>query len=231
MPIRFVGHRSLAQHRVPVESGLCCDPLDAGPDDLAGYKVERSPVSSDTWTVLVSLVRDTEYHDASGAAGMRYRLTGINGLGEELLLGETMLTPQAVLAAWPLPYRGGDHVDCDISFAEIAPRSFSFNSPHGACPRCSGLGTTSEFDPARMVPDITRSLAGGAVAAWGRRQRPRYYDRLLAALASQYEIDLDTPWQDLPERAHGPVYSDFGYSSDAVKLEPGVAGYEPSVAC
>jgi excinuclease ABC subunit A len=118
-------------------------------------------------------------------------------------------------------------VDCDISYPEIAPRTFSFNSPHGACPRCSGLGTTSEFDPARMVPDVSRSLAAGAVAAWGRRQRPRYYDRLLAALAAHYEIDLDTPWQDLPERARKGIL--FGSGSDEIALEVRASGKTASV--
>jgi excinuclease ABC subunit A len=76
--------------------------------------------------------------------------------------------------------------DCGISYPEITPRMFSFNSPHGACPRCSGLGTTGEFDPRRIVPDTSLSLARGAVASWGGRRRPRYYDQLLAALASHY---------------------------------------------
>jgi len=91
-------------------------------------------------------------------------------------------------------------VDCGVSYPEIAPRLFSFNSPHGACPRCGGLGTRDEFDPALLVPDRSLSLARGAIAPWSGRRAPRYYRQLLAALAQHYEVDLDTPWRELPPR-------------------------------
>jgi excinuclease ABC subunit A len=118
-------------------------------------------------------------------------------------------------------------VHCGVSYPEIAPRTFSFNSPHGACPHCNGLGTTGEFDPARMVPDASRSLAAGAVAAWGGRRRPRYYDRLLAAFADHYEIDLDAPWQDLPERARKGIL--FGTGRDEIAFEVQASGKKSSV--
>jgi excinuclease ABC subunit A len=90
-------------------------------------------------------------------------------------------------------------VDCGISYPEIEPRSFSFNSPHGACPRCSGLGTCDEFDPARIVPDASLSLGEMAIAPWGGRRIRVYYRRLLEALANHYQISLETPWCELPE--------------------------------
>ncbi len=90
--------------------------------------------------------------------------------------------------------------DCGISYPEIAPRTFSFNSPHGACPSCSGLGTRAEFDPALVVPDTSLSLAAGAIAPWSGRGAPRYYKQLLAALAAHHGIELDTPWDRLPKR-------------------------------
>jgi len=92
-------------------------------------------------------------------------------------------------------------VACGISFPELAPRSFSFNSPAGACPRCAGLGTTDELDPERVVPDGTRCLADGAIAPWGGRRMSRYYRRLLEGLSAGLGVDLETPWQDLPERS------------------------------
>jgi len=92
-------------------------------------------------------------------------------------------------------------VDCGVSFPEIAPRMFSFNSPHGACRACDGLGTRDEFDPALVVPDPTLSLAAGAIAPWSARRAPRYYRGLLAALARHHRIELETPWRELPERA------------------------------
>jgi excinuclease ABC subunit A len=96
-------------------------------------------------------------------------------------------------------------VDCGISFPEIAPRLFSFNSPHGACQRCDGLGTQETFDPARIVPDDTRSLSGGAIEPWGARRMPRYYTQLLASLAAHLGIDTDTPWRDLPRKARDAI--------------------------
>jgi excinuclease ABC subunit A len=97
--------------------------------------------------------------------------------------------------------------DCGFSYPEIAPRMFSFNSPHGACPACSGLGTRDEFDPLRVVPDPAKSLASGAIAPWSGRRAPRYYTELLAALATHYGVDLETPWRALPERAqHGILH-------------------------
>jgi excinuclease ABC subunit A len=105
-------------------------------------------------------------------------------------------------------------VDCGISFPEIAPRLFSFNSPHGACQRCDGLGTREVFDPARIVPDETRSLAGGAIEPWGARRMPRYYTQLLASLATHLGIDTDTPWRSLPRKARDAIL--FGTGSALV---------------
>jgi excinuclease ABC subunit A len=96
-------------------------------------------------------------------------------------------------------------VDCGISFPEIAPRLFSFNSPHGACQRCDGLGTQQTFDPARIVPDDSRSLSRGAIDPWGARRMPRYYAQLLASLAAHLDIDTDTPWRDLPRTAREAI--------------------------
>jgi excinuclease ABC subunit A len=89
---------------------------------------------------------------------------------------------------------------CGSSFPEIAPRSFSFNSPHGACPACDGLGTVGAFDAVRVVPDPSLPLAD-ALAPWSQRGSARYYRGLLEALASHYGVDLSTPWRELPLRA------------------------------
>jgi excinuclease ABC subunit A len=118
-------------------------------------------------------------------------------------------------------------VDCGLSYPEIAPRLFSFNSPHGACPCCGGLGTTGEFDPARIVPDTSLSLARGAVASFGGRRRSRYYQRLLEALAAHYGVGLDTPWQDLSETARNGIL--FGSKDDDVVFEIETAGMKSSV--
>jgi excinuclease ABC subunit A len=73
--------------------------------------------------------------------------------------------------------------DCGISFSELAPRDFSFNSPYGACPVCTGLGTRFEVDPDLVVPDPTLSLADGALAPWAG-QRFKYFERLIDGIAT-----------------------------------------------
>ncbi|MEI6211763.1 MAG: excinuclease ABC subunit UvrA [bacterium] len=89
---------------------------------------------------------------------------------------------------------------CNISFEELKPRSFSFNSPYGACPTCAGLGAQLVFEEDRIVPDKTLSLEDGAVQAWrrGGHRMIIYYRHLLKAVANAYQIDMSMPYQDLP---------------------------------
>lgn len=85
---------------------------------------------------------------------------------------------------------------CGLSFEPLAPRSFSFNSPYGACQRCAGIGTRYEVDPDLVVPDPQLSLAGGALAPWAGG-RTQYFEKLLEAVAQEYGIALDAPWRSL----------------------------------
>jgi len=87
--------------------------------------------------------------------------------------------------------------ECGISFEELQPRNFSFNSPYGACPECSGLGTRHQVDAKLIVPQPDKSLADGAIAPWGGRHRMRYYQRLLAAVAAEEGIEMDAPFRTL----------------------------------
>ena len=91
--------------------------------------------------------------------------------------------------------------DCALSFEELKPRAFSFNSPFGACPTCAGLGAQLVFDEDLVVPDKSLSLAEGAIHAWrhGGFRMVVYYKHLLKAVAAAYGIDMDTPYSDLPE--------------------------------
>ena len=94
-----------------------------------------------------------------------------------------------------------EHLAClydDLSFDELEPRSFSFNSPWGACPDCTGLGTRMEVDPELVVPDPSRTLADGAIAPWGGGHISDYFSRLIQALGDAMGFTLDTPWQKLP---------------------------------
>ncbi|MBT8226609.1 MAG: excinuclease ABC subunit UvrA [Dactylosporangium sp.] len=87
---------------------------------------------------------------------------------------------------------------CDLSFEAMEPRSFSFNSPFGACPECTGIGTKKEVDSELIVPDPERSLVGGALAPWSSGQTYEYYVQLLTALAEKMHFSLDVPWRALP---------------------------------
>jgi len=84
------------------------------------------------------------------------------------------------------------------SLIELEPRIFSFNAPHGACPRCTGLGSQMEIDPDQVVPDPSLSIGEGAVAPWAASGSD-YYDQLAKALTERYDVSLDTPWEQLPE--------------------------------
>ena len=88
---------------------------------------------------------------------------------------------------------------CGLSFDELAPRNFSFNSPYGACERCDGLGTRFEVDPELLVPDPDLSIAEGAIAPWSGF-RSQYFSRVLAAVADEFGFSVDTPWRKLRKR-------------------------------
>ena len=97
-----------------------------------------------------------------------------------------------------------EHLAClddDLSFEELEPRSFSFNSPFGACPECTGLGTRMEVDPDLVVPDPSLSLDEGALAPWSGGHVTDYFQRLVEALADEMGFDTATPWSKLPAKA------------------------------
>jgi excinuclease ABC subunit A len=89
-------------------------------------------------------------------------------------------------------------LNCNTSIPELEPRIFSFNSPHGACERCHGLGFQRVIDPELVVPDPTLSLSEGALQPW-RTGHSRYWKRLVESVASSEKVDIDTPWQDLSD--------------------------------
>ncbi len=89
-------------------------------------------------------------------------------------------------------------LECGISMPELEPRIFSFNAPAGACPRCTGLGSQMVIDPELVVPDPTLSIGEGAIAPWSA-SASNYYEQLTESISERYEVDLGTPWQDLPQ--------------------------------
>jgi excinuclease ABC subunit A len=89
-------------------------------------------------------------------------------------------------------------LNCGTSMPELEPRIFSFNSPHGACERCTGLGHQMEIDPELVVPDPSLTIADGALAPWAGTQS-NYYEQMMQSIAEQYGVDLHVPWAELSD--------------------------------
>ena len=104
---------------------------------------------------------------------------------------------------------------CGVSFDELAPRNFSFNSPYGACERCDGLGTRFEVDPELLVPDDDLSLRDGAIAPWSGF-RSHYFERVLDSVAAEFGFSTDTPWKKLKKKDKQVVL--YGTGKTSVKV-------------
>ncbi|MFH1279243.1 MAG: FG-GAP-like repeat-containing protein [Candidatus Eisenbacteria bacterium] len=136
---------------------------DPGPEELSGYKLEMRSAGSSLWSTLVSLTRNNSHHHREGGAGTHYRLTAVNGLGEEMMLGEVGLRPIDPLSAWPLPYRQGN---LSIFFAT-----------HGGLGGGEGRAEVDIFDiRGRHIKSVARGeyTAGVQTATWdGRNEKGR----------------------------------------------------------
>src|SRR5256884_1215254 len=126
-------------------------------------------------------------------AGLPQSIEAAAGLAEgrfavDVVEGEPMLFSQNF--ACP------DH---GVSLAELQPRIFSFNAPHGACPRCTGLGSQQEIDPDLVVPDPSASIDDGALVPWSLGGSSGFYEAVIQAVADRYEIDTSLPWEELTE--------------------------------
>lgn len=118
------------------------------------------------------------------AAGLADGLVALDlvDTGEQLLFSENFACP--------------DH---GVSLPELQPRIFSFNAPHGACPRCTGLGSQQEIDPDLLVPDPSLSIGDGALVPWSVGGSSGFYEAVIQAIADRYEIDTSKPWSGLTE--------------------------------
>ena len=123
---------------------------------------------------------------------------------------------------------------CPVSgftIAEIEPRLFSFNSPHGACPACDGLGQKLYFDPALVVPDETLSLIDGAVQPWSKANPPSpYYMQVLESIARHYSVSMRAPWAELPEAARDAILHGTRGVEIALQFEDGRRRFETKKA-
>ena len=121
---------------------------------------------------------------------------------------------------------------CGVSMPEMTPRAFSFNSPHGACPDCQGLGAVYDFDPARLVPDESLSLSAGAIAPWAKGDR-KLVREALVALSRAFGIDLALPFRRLPRKLRDLIFYGAGRRLEdgsrrkaAAEKDPFGAGFE-----
>ncbi len=135
------------------------------------------------------------------AAGLAEGLVAIDVVdtGEQMVFSENFACPEH-----------------GVSLPELEPRIFSFNSPHGACPRCTGLGAQLEIDPDLLVPDPTLSIGEGALVPWSVGGSS-FYESVIQAIADRYEIDLDMPWQDLTEEQQNLFL--FGTGGDRIYVQ------------
>ena len=137
-------------------------------------------------------------------------------------------------------YDGGDRLFsrrlactyCGVSMPEMTPRAFSFNSPHGACPDCQGLGAVYDFDPGRLVPDESVSLKSGAIAPWAKGDR-KLVREALDSLSRTFGIDLDLPFRRLSRKLRDLLFygaprrtEDVGRKSRGREKDPFGAGFE-----
>ncbi|OGI03020.1 MAG: excinuclease ABC subunit A [Candidatus Melainabacteria bacterium GWF2_37_15] len=104
---------------------------------------------------------------------------------------------------------------CELSFDELSPRMFSFNSPYGACPTCSGLGAHMEISPDLVVPDERKSIRQGAIYPWAKTGNP-YYQDILKSVAEHYSIDMDKPFEQLSEEHKSLIL--YGSNGDRLLL-------------
>ncbi len=117
---------------------------------------------------------------------------------------------------------------CPVSgftIEEIEPRLFSFNSPHGACPSCDGLGTESFFDPQLVVPQDDVSLKDGAIMPWTGAQSP-YYTQTLESLAKHFKFAMTAPWQDIPAAVRQQILHGTGGDVVTLRYKDGLRAYE-----
>ena len=178
--------------------------------DLAEQGFARVRVDGETHELPVDLGLDKNYkHDIEVVVdrlvirdGMERRLTDsietALKLAEGLVQIETVEKDGSGAGESMLFSESFTCTNCGASIAEIQPRTFSFNSPHGACDRCDGLGSRLEIDPALVVPNEDLSVNEGAVVPWANTQT-EYHGSVLGALSEKYDADLNVPWRDLPE--------------------------------
>ena len=190
--------------RVRVDGEVCelgaVPTLDKKRQHQIAVVVDRLTVSADASTRLAEALETACRHAEGLALVVADGAEG--GAPREMLFSEHLGCP-----------------DCGTSVGELAPRLFSFNSPHGACPACTGLGARLEVDPERVLPNPRRSLAEGAIAPWGGRDN--HFSRQLLAVAAHFGVSPETPLESAGEAFIGHLL--YGCPQEPIMLrEPGL---------
>ncbi|MCB9567739.1 MAG: excinuclease ABC subunit UvrA [Myxococcales bacterium] len=134
--------------------------------------------------------------------------------------GKGELRAESIEAGGPRLSFSESRACCGLSFPELSPQSFSFNSPLGMCPSCNGLGTRLDVDPELVVPDPKLSIRDGAIAPWASAMArgEGWTYRIVEAMSEACEVDLDTPWSKIPKRKREKVLYGVGDKKIAVKI-------------
>ncbi|MEN6524200.1 MAG: excinuclease ABC subunit UvrA [Anaerolineaceae bacterium] len=195
--------------------------VDGNVHDISDEQINLDRYKVHTIEAVVDrlVIQKTENEEDEKAA--RSRLT--DSVETALKVGEGFVTVQNLSIDPPEDHFFSEHLACPehgVSLIEIEPRTFSFNTPHGACPECQGLGSKLEIDPDLLIPDKERSLAEGAIIAmeWsnGGRENGKYYWQMLEAVAKHYHIDMNAPIETLsPEQLNAILY---GTSDKAITV-------------
>ncbi len=156
-------------------------------DDIENIKLEKN--KKHNIDVVVDRIVVKESAKSRIADSSQIALKKANGLMTVDVIGDKELIFSEKLAC----------PKCGLSFEELSPRSFSFNSPYGACPTCSGLGYDFVVDPDLVVPDRKKSIKQGAIYPWSKTTTS-YYDDVLNSVSSHYNIDLNKPFEELTEK-------------------------------
>jgi excinuclease ABC subunit A len=158
----------------------------------------------------IDIVVDRLAADATAAGRLA------DSLETALRLGGGLVTAWVAEGEEVLLSQGASCARCGTSVEALAPRLFSFNSPYGACKGCDGLGTQLKVDPRLVVPDESRSIEEGAVAAWGDASGT-WYGGTLRALAKHFDFSLQTPWKRLPARVRSLIL--YGSEEESIRFE------------
>ncbi len=172
--------------------------------ELGDGEIELDRYKNHTIEAVVDRLVIRAYEDDEERDNFLSRLT--DSVETALQFGDGMLVVHNLSADPPQDTKFSEHLACPehgTTIQEIEPRTFSFNTPHGACPECQGIGTKLEIDPEMLIPDKSKSLNDGAISAseWGGpRDFGGYYWEMLAGACKAYDVDMDAPISSLNEK-------------------------------